>query len=214
MKISIYSRKSIEELLRGNFPQNAAVISFYDPPGKFRDEEYKPVDYSTKTNCVFQVALHDIDLEVLPKYHLTYETYFQEADDLAEFIFTAKKAGKDIICQCEYGESRSSGCAAAIHEYFYKDGIKIFADYRYYPNQMVKEIKPRKCRYPYNYYPRGRVEITSKNVCIIYMNPNIGEEYMDEIMKKFGLVSVSKIIYDNSSHYRSYLDNGWKADKK
>ena len=137
MKISIYSRKSIEELLRGNFPQNAAVISFYDPPGKFRDEEYKPVDYSTKTNCVFQVALHDIDLEVLPKYHLTYETYFQEADDLAEFIFTAKKAGKDIICQCEYGESRSSGCAAAIHEYFYKDGIKIFADYRYYPNQMV-----------------------------------------------------------------------------
>ena len=94
MKISIYSRKSIEELLRGNFPQNAAVISFYDPPGKFRDEEYKPVDYSTKTNCVFQVALHDIDLEVLPKYHLTYETYFQEADDLAEFIFTAKKAGK------------------------------------------------------------------------------------------------------------------------
>ena len=53
MKISIYSRKSIEELLRGNFPQNAAVISFYDPPGKFRDEEYKPVDYSTKTNCVW-----------------------------------------------------------------------------------------------------------------------------------------------------------------
>ena len=46
------------------------------------------------------------------------------------------------------------------------------------------------------------------------MNPNIGEEYMYEIMKKFGLVSVSKIIYDNSSHYRSYLDNGWKADKK
>lgn len=137
LKISIYSRKSIEELLRGNFPQNAAVISFYDPPGKFRDEEYKPVDYSTKTNCVFQVALHDIDLEVLPKYHLTYETYFQEADDLAEFIFTAKKAGKDIICQCEYGESRSSGCAAAIHEYFHKDGINIFADYRYYPNQMV-----------------------------------------------------------------------------
>lgn len=80
---------------------------------------------------------HDIDLAVLPKYHLTYETYFPEADDLAEFIFTAKREGKDIICQCEYGERRSSGCVAAIHEYFYKDGIKIFADYRYYPNQMV-----------------------------------------------------------------------------
>lgn len=26
--------------------------------------------------------------------------------------------------------------------------------------------------------------------------------------------SVAKIIYDNSSHYRSYLDIGWKADGK
>ena len=84
-----------------------------------------------------KLIYNDIDLAVLPKYHLTYETYFPEADDLAEFIFTAKREGKDIICQCEYGESRSSGCAAAIHEYFYNDGIKIFADYRYYPNQMV-----------------------------------------------------------------------------
>ena len=72
----------------------------------------------------------------------------------------------------------------------------------------------RKCRYSYNYYPRGRVEITSKNLCILYMNPNIGEEYIDEIMKKFGLESVEKIIYDNSSHYRSYLDIEWKADEK
>ena len=137
MKILIYSRKAMEELLKSDFPENVAVISFYDPPGSFRDADYQPVDYSAKTDCVFQVALHDIDLAVLPKYHLTYETYFPEADNLAEFIFTAKKEGKDIICQCEYGENRSSGCAAAIHEYFYKNGIDVFADYRYYPNQMV-----------------------------------------------------------------------------
>ena len=35
------------------------------------------------------------------------------------------------------GKAEVQDCAAAIHEYFYKDGIKIFADYRYYPNQMV-----------------------------------------------------------------------------
>ena len=127
----------MEKLLKSDFPENVAIISFYDPPGSFRDADYQPVDYSTKTDCVFEVALHDIDFAVLPKYHLTYETYFPEADELAEFIFTAKKDGKDIICQCEYGESRSSGCAAAIHEYFYKNGIDVFADYRYYPNQMV-----------------------------------------------------------------------------
>ena len=121
----------MEKLLKSDFPENVAIISFYDPPGSFRDADYQPVDYSTKTDCVFEVALHDIDFAVLPKYHLTYETYFPEADELAEFIFTAKKNGKDIICQCEYGESRSSGCAAAIHEYFYKNGIDVFADYRY-----------------------------------------------------------------------------------
>lgn len=53
LKISIYSRKSIEKLLKIDFRKNAAVISFYDSLGKFRDEEYKPVDYSTKTNCVW-----------------------------------------------------------------------------------------------------------------------------------------------------------------
>ena len=56
---------------------------------------------------------------------------------MAEFIYSAKADGYDIICQCEYGESRSSGCAAAILENFYKNGISVFADYRYYPNQVV-----------------------------------------------------------------------------
>ena len=32
---------------------------------------------------------------------------------------------------------RSAACAAAIREHFYGDGIEVFADYRYYPNQLV-----------------------------------------------------------------------------
>lgn len=62
---------------------------------------------------------------------------FQKQMSWQNLFLQQKKNGKDIICQCEYGESRSSGCAAAIHEYFYKNGIDVFADYRYYPNQMV-----------------------------------------------------------------------------
>lgn len=118
MKVFIYSRKEIEKLLLSDFPQNAAVISFYDPKDIYRDDSYKPVDYSGKSNPVFQIAIHDIDLSVLPRYGLTYDTYFPEAEDLAEFIYSAKKEGFDIICQCEYGESRSSGCAAAIMEHY------------------------------------------------------------------------------------------------
>lgn len=71
-----------------------------------------PVDYSCKTNRVFPIEIHDIDLKILPKYGFTYDTFFPEADDLAKFT-------------------------AAILEHFYHNGISIFADYRYYPNQMI-----------------------------------------------------------------------------
>lgn len=137
MDINIYSRKTVEKLLQEGFPDNVAVISFYDPATKRTDKEYKPVDYFSKTDRVFQVAIHDIDLEILEDYNLTYETYFPEVGDLAKFIYTAKSDELDIICQCEYGQSRSAACAAAILEHFYKTGISIFADYRYYPNQIV-----------------------------------------------------------------------------
>lgn len=134
MQVSIYSREAMLKLLQVGFHNKAAVISFYDPPSAYSEP---PLDYSAETNRVFAIAIHDIDLSVLPEFHLTYDTYFPEADKLAEFIYQAKKDGLDIICQCEYGESRSSGCAAAILEHFYHNGISIFADYRYYPNQVI-----------------------------------------------------------------------------
>ncbi len=40
VKIFIYSRKTIEELLENDFPKNVAMISFYDPLGSFRDADY------------------------------------------------------------------------------------------------------------------------------------------------------------------------------
>lgn len=137
MNVTIYSRKRMEELLKKGFPPKTAVISFYDPQGSFRDKDYKPVDYMGQAERLFQVCIHDIDLSVLSDYGLTYDTYFPESNRLAEFIYNAKNDGMDIICQCEYGESRSSACAAAILEHFYQKGLSIFTDYRYYPNQVV-----------------------------------------------------------------------------
>jgi len=137
MNVSIYSRKAINKLLAEGFPANTAVISFYDPINHRYGKGYKPVDYLHKVDRVFQIALHDIDLEILGDYDLTYDTYLPEVDDMAAFIYAAKADGLDIICQCEYGQSRSAACAAAILEHFYKTGITIFTDYRYYPNQLV-----------------------------------------------------------------------------
>lgn len=136
MKITICSRKVIETLIKdGNF-ENTAVISFYDPEWRGYGKT-EPVNFDDKCDRVMHIALHDLDREALSDVGLSEETYFPEADALAEFIYKVKEIGFDIICQCEYGQSRSAGCAAAILEHFESRGIEVFVDYRYYPNQLV-----------------------------------------------------------------------------
>ena len=138
MKVSVYSRRAIEKLIQKGFPDKTAVISFHDPETSGHiTEDYRPVDYQGRTDRLIRVPLLDIDLSVLSDFGLSYDTYFPEADNVAKFIYSAKEEGYDILCQCEYGESRSSGCAAAILEHFYGTGISVFVDYRYYPNQVV-----------------------------------------------------------------------------
>ena len=136
MKVEIYSKKAIKELMDKGFPQNVAVISFYTPNNKWEGMQ-SPVDYSGFCNNVFHVGIPDIDIEILADYGYTYESYLSQADDLANFIREAKANNLDIICQCDYGQSRSAACAAAILQHFEGRGIDIFADYRYYPNQLI-----------------------------------------------------------------------------
>ena len=136
MQVSIYSRAAMEARLKNGGLEHTAVISFYDPTERGRGSAV-PVDCSAACARVMQIALHDLDPEALSEVGLTVESYFPEADALAEFIYRARREGLDLICQCEYGQSRSAGCAAAILEHFSKRGIDVFADYRYYPNQLV-----------------------------------------------------------------------------
>lgn len=139
MTVKIYSREAILEKIANNTLQNKVIISFHDPVGRGRShpQDYEPIDFTGKCDRVMQIALHDLDPEALADFGLTVETYFPEADALAEFIYKAREYGLDIICQCEYGQSRSAGCAAAILQHFCSSGIDVFADYRYYPNQLV-----------------------------------------------------------------------------
>lgn len=137
MNIEIYSREAMQKRLKDGPLQNTAVISFYDPPSSRTLKGYAPLDYSRQCTTQFLVGVYDIDIEILPEYGLTFETYLPEAAALALFIKEAVARDMDIICQCEYGQSRSAACAAAILEFFCKDGISIFADYRYYPNQLI-----------------------------------------------------------------------------
>ena len=129
--------KRAEELLRTGFPPHTAVISFYDPPSRQRPTPVPPPNYAGKAARVFSVAVHDLDLTALPDVGLTYDTYLPETEALSKFICQSKADGLDSLCQCEYGQSRSAACAAAILEYFNGTGISVFANYRYYPNQVV-----------------------------------------------------------------------------
>ena len=131
MKVSIHSRSSIAELMQKGFPENTAVISFYTP------SKDKPINYQGVCDKIFCVGIPDIDIEILADYGYTYESYLAQAEELAKFIYEAKTNNLDIICQCDYGQSRSAACAAAILQHFGGRGIDIFADYRYYPNQLV-----------------------------------------------------------------------------
>ena len=67
---------------------------------------------------------------------------------------------------------------------------------------------------PYNYYPRGRVDISNTGKAIIYMNPNLNDELtISKIKVEFGIRGNDYKIYeDHSEHYKCYLDEGWKPD--
>lgn len=138
MNVSVYSREAIERLIAdGKFPANTAVISFFDPAIKHIDKDYAHVDYSSVCNIVFYCEVEDLDRDYLAEKGYSYDSFFPEAAKVALFIYAACEHEMDIICQCDYGQSRSAGCAAAILEHFYQTGISVFADYQYYPNQVV-----------------------------------------------------------------------------
>ena len=99
MNVSVYSREAIEEIIRrGDFPENTAVISYYDPELNHKDKDYSRIDYSSACDTVFYCEVDDLDLDYLPEKGYTYESFFPNVDDLAKFIYEAYQSGKDIIC--------------------------------------------------------------------------------------------------------------------
>lgn len=186
MTVTVYSREAIERIIaEGSFPDNTAVISFYDPAIKRIDKGYTHVDYSGVCKDVFYSELEDLDLEVLKRKGYTYDIYFPEADDMAMFIVKAYNGGKDIICQCEYGQSRSAGCAAAILEYFYQSGISIFANYNYYPNQVVYHkvydaIERQNRYYDNKCYFAADAEVIKKNIEKLQLPITLLADYQPE----------------------------------
>lgn len=85
------------------------------------------------------------------------------------------------------------------------DGIAKSGD-TYNHKKLWEFVKPKGCNKSYNYYQRGRVEITNKGKPVIYMNPNIDSDYIDGIKKDFEILADVCVRYDYSDHYKCYLD--------
>lgn len=130
MNVLICSRKDMEDIIiNRTFPENAAVISFYDP-------HTEHIRYEEVCDDVYYCPFDDIDVWSAAEFEEQCEK-FGFADDIAQFIYDAYDNDKNIICQCDCGQSRSAGCAAAILQHFYDSGIDVFADHRYCPNKVV-----------------------------------------------------------------------------
>ena len=126
MKTTILKQKELLDYLKDNDYTKLALISFCD-----KDDE--GMNFSNYRNLQYiKCSIDDL--------------WYDEIEDEKPYNEAFKKIGKfvvdcsnkhvdTILCQCVHGESRSAACAAAITEYYNHDGIKIFADYKYSPNQ-------------------------------------------------------------------------------
>lgn len=90
-----------------------------------------------------------------------------------------------------------------------------------YNHKLVWQELPSSMTFnkPYNYYPRGRVEIKN-GIAKIFLNPTINyKEITDYITNQFHLYEINgirnvKIISDGSNHYKCYREDGWKPLNK
>ena len=106
-------------------PESIAVLSFAD------DEDHFP--YFPSSIPHFKVICEDVDYPSIREV----SSFFADVEDAARWVDTQIKAKRKILCQCEYGVSRSAGAAAAILEKYHYDGITIFSNYDYSPNRLI-----------------------------------------------------------------------------
>ena len=75
----------------------------------------------------------------------------------------------------------------------------------YTHEKLWKYVKLQNCNKPYNYYPRGRVFKGTKSKAIVYMNPNISNEFIPNIRESFEIKDEPIIKLDYSKHYKCFL---------
>ena len=131
MKIEICSRVAIESRALTPFAQGTALISIADFGDTFAELRYKPGE-------LLQLTFNDLPLgDDKAKEAQLHTMTDEQAGEIA--VFYKRVCGKveTLICQCEYGESRSAAIAAAFLEYSAQRGKAVFASDAYCPNMSI-----------------------------------------------------------------------------
>ena len=127
MEVEIINRASLQRILYRNLRyKKYAVISFYG------DNEQQ-INFTVNPNVKYiEKNINDLrEVENPDNWH------FYDFDQIAKFILECEDNGIEyIFCECETGTSRSAGCAMAIREFYYGDGIRVFSIYGYNPNPV------------------------------------------------------------------------------
>ena len=143
MNVEIMGREELMVLAKEPFPGGTSLISSTDSDDPDVVLEHQPervlrLKFDDVSDEIFEELLGRKPTvremhQIASRFHLLSNAQTQQ---MADFILGTPREGT-LICQCEYGQSRSAGVAAAVMEYYYSKGIHIFADVRYYPNKLV-----------------------------------------------------------------------------
>lgn len=143
MNVEIMGREELMVLAKKPFPGGTSLISITDSDDPDVVLEHQPervlrLKFDDVSDEIFEELLGRKPTvremhQIASRFHLLSNAQTQQ---MADFILGTPSEGT-LICQCEYGQSRSAGVAAAVMEHYYSKGIHIFADVRYYPNKLV-----------------------------------------------------------------------------
>lgn len=82
----------------------------------------------------------------------------------------------------------------------------------YNHKKLWEAVRPKGCKEPFDYYPRGRVELSKPGVPLLYMSPHVEESLIPEIKAAFALERDPIVHYDYNVHYRCHLDEGYRRE--
>ena len=135
MKVKIHSIQSLKQQAHKPFSAGTILISIDDPRTEFPKLEHKP-------DHILRLEFDDITISDI--YESGVQYFFrlfstEQANQIADFVYSHLEDCETLICQCRFGQSRSAAVAAAIKEHFYHNGIEIFANgqKQYSPNLYV-----------------------------------------------------------------------------